>query len=306
MKNKCATLIAGIPYRYIAAIGRILGLLIYCVDVRHRRIVRQNLSFVYPEWTVEQVRKTSRHIFQNLGITLLEVCQMICFTGDEVEKKVTVSGEEHLAEALRHRRGVVLISAHIGNWELVPLFWPIYFKTPLAVVARALDNITVDRWVCRLRTRFGSRVMHKDVAMPEMIRTLRQNKALAVLIDQGTLKSQGVKITFFTKFVTVTSGVALLAMRCKSPVLPGFCIRNDDGTFSLNLGKPFFLKRTGDLDTDLKRNTQIMTDAIEEAVRKYPEQWFWVHKRWKRYYPHLYPEDMARRQARRIRKRRSL
>ena len=185
MKGKFATFIAHIPYRRISAIGRVLGLLIYSVDVRHRRIVRRNLSFAYPEWTVAQIRKTSRHIFQNLGITLLEVCQMTCFTGDEIVNKVKVNGEAHLAEALRHHRGVVLISAHIGNWEIVPLFWPLYFKTPIAVVARALDNRTVDRWVYRLRTRFGSAVIDKVVAMPEMIRTLRQGKALAIQIGRA-------------------------------------------------------------------------------------------------------------------------
>jgi len=140
------------------------------------------------------------------------------------------------------------------------------------------------------------------VALPEMTRTVRQGKTLGILIDQGMKSSIGVKIRFFNKFVTATPGAALLAMRCKSPVLPSFCARNDDGTFTITIEPPLALKRTGDLSSDLRTNTQIMTDAIEKMVRKYPEQWFWVHKRWRKYYPHLYPEDMERRRHRRSRK----
>lgn len=302
LRNKMAGFIARIPYRHIAVIGRIVGLLIYYADVRHRRIVRRNLSFAYPDWTQTQIREMAGRVFQNLGITLMEICQMICLSGDEIMKKVKINGEEHVREALDYHKGVVLVSAHLGNWEVVPLYWPLYFKTPIAVVARELEGKIIDHWVCRLRSRFGSEVIYKETAMPEMIRALRADKALAILIDQGTKSSLGVKIKFFDRYVTATSGAALLAMRCKSPVLPGFCIRNGDGTFTLHLSKPMFLKRTGDLRGDLAENTQAMTDSIEAMVRQYPEQWFWVHKRWRKYYPFLYPEDIARRKARREKK----
>ncbi|MEW6076576.1 MAG: hypothetical protein AB1724_02060 [Thermodesulfobacteriota bacterium] len=306
MRKKFASHITRIPYRHIAAIGRIVGLLIYYMDVRHRRIVRRNLAFVYPDWSSEKVRETSRRIFQNLGITLIEICQMTCFSGDDILKKVTVRGEEHLREAMSGHRGVVLISAHLGNWEVVPLFWPLYFKTAVAVVARELENKFVDKWVYGLRSRFGSEVIYKDEAMSDMIRALRQDKALAVLVDQGTKSSLGVKIKFFDRYVTATAGASLLAMRCKSPVLPGFCVRNGDGNFTLQIGKPLPMARTGDLRADLAKNTQVMTDAIEGAVRAYPEQWFWVHKRWRKYYPHLYPEDIAKRKRRRMKKNKKL
>lgn len=306
MRRKITRFIARIPYQRMAAAGSMIGLLIYFVDARHRRIVRRNLSFAYPEWTAEQVKKMSLLVFQNLGTTLMEIGQLTCLSGADLLNRVNITGEEYLRQALDYHKGVVLISAHIGNWEIVPLFWPLYFKTPISVVARELENRVVDRWVCNLRSRFGGEVIYKETAMPEMIRALREDKALAILIDQGTKSSLGVKITFFDRFVTATSGASLLAMRCKSPVVPGFCIRNGDGTFTLHLEKPMFLKRTGDLRGDLKENTQTLTDVIEAMVRKYPEQWFWVHKRWRKYYPRLYPEDIARRKARRAKKNRRL
>ncbi len=299
MRGKSETFISNILYKYISRIGKVLGILVYFIDVRHRRIVRRNLKFVYPEWPPERVKKISKRIFQNLGITILEICQMICFSSDDIIDKVKIRGEEHLLNAMHNNKGVILISAHLGNWEIVPLFWPLYFNTPITIVARKIRNKIINRWIYGLRTRFGSRVIYKDVAMPEMTRTLRQGQILGILIDQGMKSSIGVKISFFNKFVTATPGAALLAMRCKSPVLPAFCTRNDDGTFTINIEPPLVLKRTDDLSADLKTNTQIMTDAIEKAVRKYPEQWFWVHKRWRKYHPHLYPEDIARRRRRR-------
>ncbi|MEA1948368.1 MAG: lysophospholipid acyltransferase family protein [Thermodesulfobacteriota bacterium] len=306
MRGKVATFIASVAHKRIASIGRVLGILVYFIDARHRRIARRNLKLVYPEWPPERVKKVSKRVFQNLGITILEICQMICFSSDDILDKVKIRGEEHLLNAMHNNKGVIVISAHLGNWEIVPLFCPLYFNTPMTVVARQILNKMINRWIHGLRTRFGCRVIYKDVALPEMTRTLRQGKILAILIDQGTKSSLGVKIRFFNKFVTATPAAALLAMRCKSPVLPGFCTRNADGAFTIIIEPPLVLKRTGDLGADLKTNTQIMTDAIEKAVREYPEQWFWVHKRWRKYYPHLYPEDLARRRRSRAIKNREI
>ena len=135
-----------------------------------------------------------------------------------------------------------------------------------------------------------------------MMRVLRRGEILGIMIDQGTKSSLGVKVTFFNKFVTATPAAALLAMRCNSPVLPVFCTRDDRGTLTITVEPPLSLERSDDLRADLKTNTQIMTNAIEKAVRKHPEQWFWVHKRWRKYYPNLYPENMDRRRRRRAKK----
>jgi KDO2-lipid IV(A) lauroyltransferase len=303
-RSKMASFIAGVSYNRIACIGRVLGMLMYGIDARHRRIVRRNLKFVYPEWPPERVKKVSKRVFQNLGITIVEICQMICFSRDDILKKVKIRGKANLLNAMQNNKGAILVTAHLGNWEIVPLFWPLYFKTPLTVVAKKIQKKIINRWIHGLRTRFGSKVIYKDVALPEMTRTLRNGKILAILIDQGIKSSLGVKIKFFNKFASATPSASLLAMRCNSPALPGFCTRNVDGTFTINLEPPLVLNRTGDLSADLRTNTQIMTDAIEKMVRRYPEQWFWVHKRWRKYYPHLYPENTARRRRRRAKKNR--
>ena len=301
-RGKFATFIAGIPYKHIAGTGKIFGRIWYFLDIRHRRIVRRNLKFIYPDWTPERVNRISKSIFQNMGITVLEICQMIYFSGDNIMDKVKIRGEEHLFNAMSNNKGTILITAHLGNWEMMALFFPLYFKMPIIAVDRQIKNRIINRWIRRLRTKFGNRTIEKGGALPEMTISLRQNKILGVLIDQGTKSSLGVKIKFFNKFVTATPAIALLALRCKSPVLPAFCTRNEDGTYDVNIEPPLALKRTDDLSADLKKNTQIMMDTIEKAVRENPEQWFWVHRRWRKYYPHLYTEEIVRRRRSRDRK----
>jgi len=171
------------------------------------------------------------------------------------------------------------------------------------LVARQIQSNTLGRWIHRLRVRFGNIVLDKRRALPKMARTLRNGKALGLLIDQGTRLSEGVEVTFFGRTANATPAAALLARRYNSPVVMVFCIREADDRLTLVVEPPLALKRTDDLDADVQANTQIMTSTIEKAVRAYPEQWFWFHKRWKRHYPYLYPEDLARRQRRKEKKR---
>lgn len=303
-RGKFAAFIAGIPYKHIAGAGKILGRFWYCLDVRHRRIVRRNLKFIYPEWTHERIKKISKRIFQNIGTTFIEICQVHCLSREDILNRAQIEGEDNLHNALKEQKGAIMVSGHMGNWEFLPLFCPLTFKTTITFVAKQISNSTINRWVHGLRTRFGSRIIYSDGAWPEMTRTLRQGKMVGIMIDQKTRSSIGAKITFFNKYVMATPAAALLALRCQSPVLPAFCIRNDVGSFTIKIYPPIALKKTDDFRSDLRMNTQIIVDAIEKVIREYPEQWFWVLKRWKKYYPYLYSEDMARRERTRVRKRR--
>ena len=291
--------IASLPKKNIVCAGRFLGLLAYILDKRHRRIVRRNLRFIFPQWSRERVRQVSMRVFQNAGITILEIFQMTCFSSKDILHSVRIRGKENLLNAMKSPQGAIMISAHLGNWELAVLCVSCYLNNPLVAPARQIFPKTLDRWMRALRTRFGTILLDKKRALPMMARMLRQGNVLGLLIDQGTKLSEGVEVTFFEKTVTATPAAALLARRYNSPVLPVFCVREGDNRLTLIVKQPLSLQKTKDSRSDLQVNTQIMTDAIEEAVRAYPEQWFWFHKRWKRHYPHLYPEDLARRQRRR-------
>ena len=306
MQGRIKAFVAKIPHRRIASIGKILGIILYVLDVPHRRIVRRNLKFTHPEWSWDRIHKLNRRIFQNMGVTFMEICQMTCFAKQDVLSKAVIKNEAHFHSALKQHKGVVIISAHLGNWEMACLYARCYLQVPMAVVAKRLRFKIFNRWIVGLRTRFGITHLYKEGALSEMMQYLRQGQVLGILIDQGTKSSESVEVNFFGRSVMATPAAAMLALRCKSPVIPIFCVREKYSRFTIIIEPPLKLKRTKNLRADLKTNTQIMTDAIEKAIREYPEQWFWVHKRWKRHYPHLYPEYMARRRRYKARKRQKI
>jgi KDO2-lipid IV(A) lauroyltransferase len=301
-RGMLAEFFAGISAAGIRRVGKLLGTLAFYVDVPHRRIVRRNLTFIYPDWPPKKIRRLSKRVFQNLGITITGILQMTCFSKEEILGKVKIHGIDNMIDALKEGKGVILISAHLGSWEMVPLLSPLHLNTPINVVARKLRFDFINNIIVNLRTRFGCRVIDKEDALPQMQKALRRGEILGIMIDQGTRTKESVGITFLGRKVRATPAASLLALRCKSPVVPAFCVRDADGELKLFIDPPLKLLRTRDLRADLKTNTQIMTDVVEKAVHNHPEQWFWVHKRWKKYYPELYPEYIARRKRRRIRK----
>lgn len=293
---------ARIPQKYIVNAGRILGLIAYVLDRRHRRIVKRNLRFTHPDWPRDRIRELSKEVFQHLGTTVLEFCQQARFSREDILRRVRVKGRENLSTAINSPGGVILISAHIGNWEMAHMWTSCYLGTPLILVARRVRPMILNDLVLRMRSRFGSVVLDKGGALPKMAGMLRHGRRLALLIDQGTLHSEGVAIRFFGRTVTATPAAAILARRYDSPVLPAFIIREKDGSLTAVVEPPLVLQKTGDVHADIRANTQMMNDVIERVIREYPEQWFWFHKRWKRHYPHLYPEDLARQRLRKEKK----
>jgi len=295
--------IVQIPKRHILFVGKIIGIFLYSFDVPHRRIVRRNLQFSYPELSRNQIQRLLKRIFQHFGIIILEILQMACSTREEMLNNVQVEGEEILFEALAKQKGVIVISAHLGNWEMALQYSPCYFQRPLTGVAKKLRYPMLDRIVHNLRTRFGNRIIYKKGALPEMTQTLRQGEILGLLMDISR-RFDGVEVQFFGRRATATPAAALLALRCKCPVVPVFSHRNPMGDLIINIERPIEIKRTGDLRSDLQTNTQLITDRVERAVRKNPEQWNWILKRWKEYYPNLYPESKKRLQRIKLKEKR--
>jgi KDO2-lipid IV(A) lauroyltransferase len=197
---------------------------------------------------------------------------------------------------------VILISAHLGNWEMSAQFVSGLVKSSFVAVARKIRFKPFERWVNGLRTRFGGELIDKKGAMPAMRSALSQGKVLGILIDQG---GEGATAKFFGHDVQAHAAVALLALRSRCPVIPAFCVREANG-FRIILDSPLHLKRTSDLRADIQTNIQLMMDAVEKAIRAYPDQWFWFHKRWKAFYPQLYREDVKKAKRREERRRKKV
>jgi KDO2-lipid IV(A) lauroyltransferase len=300
IKDKLKTQIAAVPRNRIARVGGWLGYLAYFTDARHRRIVRRNLRFAYPHWPQGQVRLHSAEIFRNMGITALEICQMVCMSRANILSSVHVEGRENLEKVLGHPHGAIIVSAHLGNWEMAHMFAACYIDQPLSLVAR-VQSKSINGWMQGFRTRLGSKIIDKKGALPEMGKTLKKGHLLCLLMDQVTLRSKGVEVLFFQKTTNATPAAALLALRYRSLVLPAFCVRKPEKGLVLVVKPPLQLIRSGDLRKDIQANTQRLTEIIETAVRDYSDQWFWFHKRWKRHFPELYTEDIKRLKRRRER-----
>jgi len=281
------------PRRRILFAGKRIGSFLYFFDVPHRRIIRRNLQFSYPEWSRNQIQAMSKRIFQHFGVAVLEILQMAYCTCEEILGHVQIEGDEIVTEALAKQKGVIVISAHLGNWEMALQYCPCYLQMPLTGVAKRFRNSIIDRLVHKLRTRFGNRIIYKRGALPEMTHILRQGQMLGLLMDISR-RFDGVEVQFFGRRATATPAAAMLALRCKSPVIPIFCHRNHRGNLVIKAERPIEIKRTGNLRSDLQTNTQLITDRVEQAIRNHPEQWNWVLKRWKEFYPDLYPVSKNR------------
>jgi len=287
------SVIAQIPKTYVLFFGKMLGILMYYLAVPQRRIVRRNLQFSHFALSPQQIQSMAKRVFQHFGITILELLQMTCFSQKELLAHLEVEGNEIVLEALSRQKGVVLITAHLGNYEIAWHYIPCYFGRQMLGVAKKMRNVWFNRFLHRMRTRFGNRIIYKKGALPEMMQTLRSGEMVAILVDISR-RFDGVEVNFMGHRATATPAAALLGLRCKSPIIPAFCHRNAKGKLIVRIEPPIEIQRTKDLRSDLQTNTQLITDRVEQAVRSYPEQWNWMLKRWKEFYPNLYPETAKR------------
>lgn len=285
--------IAQIPKAYLLFFGKILGNLLYYLALRQRRIVNRNLRFSLVESSPQQTKIRAKRIFQHFGITILELLQMANLSQQELVSKVRIEGKEILMEALARQKGVVFITAHLGNYEMAAQSIPCILGLQMASVAKKMRNVWLNRIIHNIRTRFGNKIIYKKGALPEMMQTLRQGGIITILMDISR-RFDGVEVNFFGHRATATPAAALLGLRCKSSIIPAFCHRNPKGELIVQIEPPVEIQRTKDLRSDLRINTQLITDRVELAIRNYPEQWNWMLKRWKDFYPDLYPESKKR------------
>ena len=291
--NGFKALIARTPQAWLLFFGKILGNLLYILPSTRRHIVRRNLRFTRIESSPERIKHRAKIIFQHFGITILELLQMPCLSQQQIISRVRIEGQEILTEALAEQKGVVVVTAHLGNYEMAAQSIPCILGIPLASVAKQLKNAWLNRLIHNIRTRFGNKIIYKKGALPQMTQTLRQGLVVTILMDISR-RFDGVEVEFFGHRATATPSAALLGLRCKSPIVPAFSHRNQNGELIVQIESPIEIQRTDNLRHDLKTNTQLITDRIERAVRNYPDQWNWILKRWKEFYPELYPESKKR------------
>ena len=261
----------------VVAIG--FGLVVYRVYGRLRKVGLRNLEMAFPGMPAKKRRRILRGVFVSMGRQLAEFCRFPSYTRENVGRVVIYDGFENFERA--QGKGVLFLTGHLGGWELSSFAHSLHGH-PLQIVMRGLDNPYVDRLVQSYRTMHGNTVMDKDNFVRGLLAAMKKGETVGILMDTNMTPPQGVFVDFFGIPACTASGLARIAMRTEAAVVPGFCVWDSVlRKYRLRFDPAMELIRTGDDDADILTNTALFTEKIEEFVRKYPDQWLWVHRRWK-------------------------
>jgi len=276
--------IARLPYKGASDLGGLIGRIGYFIDRRHREISIKNLQMAFPEEDKKRILMIAKRSFENLGRSVAEVVQIAGSPPSLLRKtlaeRVDIEGIDRLYQAIERGNGILLITAHFGNWELLGITLAAK-GIPLNSIVRPLDNPWIDRLSTSLRSITGARVIPKKGSLREVLRRLRSGEGIGILIDQNTSRDEGVFVDFFGNLAATNKGPALIAMKSKAPVLPVFIIRKGRYNHKIVFGEEVPVHKTGRTGEDTVVNTQRFTREIESYIRRYPCHWFWMHRRWK-------------------------
>jgi Kdo2-lipid IVA lauroyltransferase/acyltransferase len=274
-------LFAAMPRRIAYPTAKTLARLGFHFARRQRRAGRRNLQMAFPELSRNALEEILRGSFENLGRLLVEFTHMPELNKGNICQFVVHDGLENYLEGLRRGRGVIFMTAHFGAWELSSFAHAVY-GYPLRFVVRPIDNPRVEKLISTYRTHSGNIPIERRSAARDILKALRQNEAVGILFDQNTTRSEGIFAEFFGIPAATTPALALFALRTGAAVVPGFLIWDTSlGKHRLRLDPPVQLIDTGNLDHDVLENTKIFNKILEGYIRAYPDQWLWIHRRWK-------------------------
>ena len=248
---------------------------------RLRSVGLDNLALAFPEQSRAERLATLKRVYRHLGWHLAEFCQMASYTATSASSFIRYDGLDHYLAARDRGQGVLVLTGHLGAWELSS-FYHSLMGHPMGLVIRRLDNPLVDRFVNRIRCLHGNRVIHKDDFARGLIASMRAGETVGILMDTNMTPPQGVFVPFFGVPACTASGLARVALKTGAAVLPGFLLwQEHEQRYVLRFGPEITLHRTGDAEADALANTSLFTSVLEQSIRQYPDQWLWMHRRWK-------------------------
>ncbi|PKN04373.1 MAG: hypothetical protein CVU74_07205 [Deltaproteobacteria bacterium HGW-Deltaproteobacteria-9] len=252
----------------------------YYLLQKHKLIAVHNLTRSFPEKPLNEILQIVKDTYANFALTFIEFLQILYLNRDNLHRWVSVKGLEHYEKACNEGKGVLLFTAHFGNWEMGNAALAILSKPPI-FMARVLDSPFLEEITTCVRSRLGIGNIHKKNVMTSILSQLRKGEVLKLLIDQNAAAREGVFVNFFGRPACATTGIALMAMHTGAAVLPVFTTRMPDGRYLTEIGPQVETVNTGNRDQDVLQNTQNYNTIIENHVRQYPGQWLWLHQRWK-------------------------
>ena len=276
--------LALLPRGSSSSVGRALASAYFRFAPRRRRILFRNLAAAFPQMPPGETEALARACIASFGAAVMEFLESPRFSRRELLERVAVTGEEHLSSARARGKGVFLLSAHFGSWELGAIRAGLLGE-PIAPVVRPLDNALLEQELARRRTRFGNRLIAKRDAAREILRAMRANQTVAILVDQNVIAEEAIFVPFFGRLAATNPSLALLQLKTDAAVVPAFTWPAGGGRYRLEFGEPIlaeeFAQPGADRAERVRRATARYMEVTEAAVRGNPSAWLWMHDRWR-------------------------
>jgi KDO2-lipid IV(A) lauroyltransferase len=267
------------PHAAVRALGACLGLIFYTVDRKHRRVAMTNLAQAFPTRSTDEVRTITREMFKHFGRLLFEILKFSTLSHEAMLRRVEFEGEDRARLAYAQGRGVLFFTGHFGFWELHAVVHGLRLR-PIGVLARALDNPRLNELLEGARGRTGNTVIYRQGAVRRVLKTLASGEGVAMLIDQHMHSADAIWVDFFQRPAATTSTLAAIALRTGAPVVPVFALPVDGGRYRM-VYEHAVEPPEGEGPEAVREFTQRCTDVLEMYVRRHPELWLWMHRRWR-------------------------
>jgi KDO2-lipid IV(A) lauroyltransferase len=248
---------------------------------RLRRVGKRNLELALPELPAKSRKRILRHVYGHLGWQLVEFCRMTRYTPENTREWLRTEGLENFLEAQERGKGVLILTGHLGAWELSS-FYHSMMGFPMGMLIRHLDNRRLDAYVNAIRCKHGNFVLSKDEFGRGLLTAMREGGTVGILMDTNMTPPAGEFVEFFGMDACTGTGLAHVARKTGAAVLPGFMVWEwEERKYVLRFGAEVEIPRTDDAAADILEGTQRCTAVLEEWIRRYPDQWLWIHRRWK-------------------------
>jgi len=255
------------------------GLFYYFIPIRKATVI-ENLRNAFPEYGEKNIKKIAFGNYKSFAITLIEIFCIPITSNTEIKTKVNCENLDLIFDRYNENKGVILLGAHFGNWEYMALSMGVKLNIPLAVVVKEQRNPYVTNWMNRVRTKWNNSIVPLGISIRQIYQTLKNNQIVAMVADQRG-SEEGIKVDFFGRNISVHTGPAALSLKTGAPILYGISVRQKNYSYNTKFTEISKDNLSGSNEEKIKELSQRHMSYLEEYVRKYPEQWLWMHKRWK-------------------------
>ncbi len=269
-----------LPEKACIFIGKSLGRLAFLFMRYRRGIARTNIKRVFPGLGDRKISAIARRNFEKFGINVIEFLLMPFVTNREITERFSIEGRHHFDEALQKGRGAIVLAFHFANWEVTGIISKLLGYDIITLARPLKKHALLNNFLNNLRGSMGVTVIVNENTGKEVIKRLKENKLIAILGDQREKSSEGVFVELFGAQVSTSKGVAVIAMKTATTVVPIYAVRKGFLRYTIVCGTPLEMERRGHIEEMIAKNMRKVNAFLENIIRQYPDEWFWVHRRW--------------------------